>query len=89
MGALKSITFHILSSFRGLIIILLKLIKLIAILFSAVMIFVNLFQDKANKHWWIVVVWILIFILSSVFMHYYDVLILKLKPDDLDITLYK
>jgi len=89
VGTLKSICFHILSSFRGLIILLTRLFQGIALIFAAVMVVVNLIQDKANKHWWMVFLWLAFFVLASIFTHYYDVLILKLKPDDLDITLYK
>ena len=87
MSALKAICFHILSSFRIIILLLLKLVRFIAIVASIFMTIGNLLSK--NALWWIVAVWIVVFILSSVLMHYYDVLILKLKPDDLDITLYK
>lgn len=89
MGALKSICFHILSSFRSLIIIIMKIIKFLSFLGLVFSIFFNLFQEKVDRLWWISIIYLLFFILSSVLMHYYDVLVLKLKPKDLDITLFK
>jgi hypothetical protein len=71
--------------------VFLGLSRLIQLLFTGAFVFMvgfNLLVDDANS-WWIVLPWGLLAFGIFMLREYYDRILLRLKPDEIDVILFK
>jgi len=84
MRAIKTLFFHLLRTFRGLFLLVCKLLSGLFLLGFIVTLFAGDRITIGNQ------ILILVFAVGfGALAWYYDMLILKLKPDNVDLTLYQ
>lgn len=85
LSALKIILFHILYTFRGIVRFILKILAGIGLLALLVLTAIRLSGEHlAGILYWTAAFWLIV---PNLVLWYYDVILLKLKPDDIELFL--